>query len=449
MKTTPKGCVGSSATDERRAYAAKTMPSRYAAYVLALMVGINLLNYMDRWVGSAVAPLVQREFQLSDFSVGLLGSAFTLVYALSAVPFGVWADRGVRKHVIGTGIAIWSLATLLTGLTANYVQLFVTRAVLGVGEASYYPAGTSLLGDLFPRPVRGRVMSIWSAGTAFGIALGFAGGGLLAAAFGWRAAFFVTAAPGMVLALLAFGIKEPLRGAAELHGPRLADATDATVRTMWGLLRIRTLLWTIVAQTLLFFVIGGATYWLPTLLGRRFGMSVGEAGALSGGVIVLGGLIGTLVGGWLADWRRARSAAADLEVAIAGFTCAAVFVGAALVAPFALFVPAFLLSVIALYLYTGPFAAIGQNVVVPSLRASAVTVTLLIAHLFGDSYASAAIGWLSDALGSLQLALLIVSPTLLLLAAGAAALGLGSIRADTASMDRAWAAREAAAFTSR
>ena len=106
------------------------MPTRYAAYVLALMVGINFLNYMDRWVGSAVAPLIQAEFDLSDFSIGLLGSAFTLVYALSALPFGLWADRGVRRTVIGSGVAIWSVATLVTGLTTNFAQLFATRAAL-------------------------------------------------------------------------------------------------------------------------------------------------------------------------------------------------------------------------------------------------------------------------------------------------------------------------------
>src|SRR3984893_9266786 len=170
-------------------------PTRYAAYVLALMLGINGLKYMDRWVGSAVAPLIQAEFNLSDFSVGLLGSAFTLVYALGALPFGLWADRGVRRTVIGTGVAVWSLATLLTGFTTNFAQLFATRAALGIGEASYYPAGTSLLGDYFPRRLRGRVMAIWSAGPAFGIAAGFAGGGLLAVRFGWLVPFFVTAAP--------------------------------------------------------------------------------------------------------------------------------------------------------------------------------------------------------------------------------------------------------------
>lgn len=417
------------------------MPSRYAIYVLALMFGINFLNYMDRWVASAVAPLIQAEFNLSDFNVGLLGSAFTLVYAVGALPFGLWADRGVRKTVIVAGVSIWSVATLLTGLTTNFVQLFAMRALLGVGEASYYPAGTSLLGDLFPRQLRGRVMSIWSAGTAFGIAAGFAGGGLLAARFGWRPAFFVTAAPGLVLAALAFALREPLRGAAEAEGPRLSQVSEASLSRLFGLLRIATLRNTILSQTALFFVLGADAYWLPTLLTRRFGMTVAEAGTLSGAVIVVGGLVGTLLGGWLADWRRKRSARADLEVSIAGFVAAAVLVAVALVAPAEWFVPVFLLAVVALYLYSGPFTAIGQNVVVPSLRGSAVTISLLIAHLFGDSYAAAAVGLLSDAFGSLQAALLIVSPGLLLLAAALAALALRSIESDTTAMDRDWSTR--------
>jgi MFS transporter, Spinster family, sphingosine-1-phosphate transporter len=421
--------------------------SRYAIYVLALMFGINFLNYMDRWVGSAVAPLIQAEFGLSDFNIGLLGSAFTFVYAVGALPFGLWADRGLRKNVIAAGVAIWSAATLVTGLTTNFLQLFISRAVLGIGEASYYPAGTSLLGDCFPREKRGRVMSIWSAGSAVGIAVGFAGGGLLAARFGWRAAFFFTAAPGLLFALLAFRLREPLRGAAEHQGPRLHHVRDASLSNMLRLLRIATLRNAILAQTALFFVLGADAYWLPTLLTRRFGMSVAEAGTLSGAVIVVGGLLGTLLGGYVADWRRKRSPRADLEVSIAGFVLAAVLVALALIAPAAWFVPVFLLAVVAIYLYSGPFTAIGQNVVVPSLRGSAVTVTLLIAHLFGDSYAAAAVGLLSDAIGSLQMALLIVSPGLLLVAAALAALGLRSIGEDTRRMDRQWAERGTQAVT--
>src|SRR6202521_1198349 len=168
------------------------------------MVGINFLNYMDRWVAAAASPLIQKEFRLSDAQIGLLDSAFLLVYAAAALPFGYWADRGVRRTVVGVGVAIWSIATLFTGFARSFVQLFLSRAVLGIGEASYYPAGTSLLSDYFPKEQRGRAMSIWGAGSAVGIAVGFAGGGYVAEKFGWRRAFLFAALPGLVCALLAF-----------------------------------------------------------------------------------------------------------------------------------------------------------------------------------------------------------------------------------------------------
>src|SRR5260370_19620736 len=140
------------------------------------MAGINFLNYMDRYVGAAASPLIQKEFHLSDSQVGLLGSAFLLVYAVAAVPFGFWADRGVRKAVVAVGVAIWSLATLFTGFARSFPQLFVSRAVLGIGEAGYYPAGTSLLSDYFPTEQRGRTLSISGSRSTFRIAPGVSGG---------------------------------------------------------------------------------------------------------------------------------------------------------------------------------------------------------------------------------------------------------------------------------
>src|SRR3979490_839522 len=162
---------------------------------------------MGRDGGAAASPLIQKEFGLTDAQVGLLGSAFLLVYALAAVPFGYWADRGTRRTVVATGVAIWSRAALFTGCPRSFVQLFVSRAVLGIGEAGYYPAGTSLLSDYFPKEQRGRVMSIWGAGSTFGIAVGFAGGGYIGEKFGWRTAFFFAAIPGILFALLAFGLR--------------------------------------------------------------------------------------------------------------------------------------------------------------------------------------------------------------------------------------------------
>jgi len=414
------------------------------------MFGINLFNYLDRYVAASVAPMVKRELNLTDSEIGLFGTAFLLVYAIAAVPFGYWGDRGVRKNVIAVGVAIWSVATLLTGFARNYFQLFLSRAVVGIGEASYYPAGTSLMSDYFPKEQRSRVMSIWGAGSTVGIALGFAGGGYLADKFGWRAVFFIAGGPGLLFALLAYRMREPLRGAVE-RGPSLAKTADAGLKQFLELLRIPTLRATIIAQTLLFFVLASNAFWLPTVLQRRFELSATKAGLLAGVVIVVGGLIGTLAGGWLADKRALTTPRAHLEVGIAGFVAGAVLVTIAILSPLNIgpvpvFVPMFLLAVIALYLYAGPFTALSQNVVSPGLRASAVTLLLFIAHVFGDSHSPFDVGLLSDWLGgNLLLALLITSPTLLILAAVAAAMGLKTVKQDTERMEQDWAARGAEA----
>ncbi|HEY4915089.1 MAG TPA: MFS transporter [Candidatus Dormibacteraeota bacterium] len=424
------------------------MTRGYARYVLVVMVGINFLNYMDRYVGAAASPLIQKEFHLSDTQVGLLGSAFLLVYAVAAVPFGYWADRGVRKTVVAAGVAIWSVATLFTGFARSFPQLFVSRAVLGIGEAGYYPAGTSLLSDYFPKEQRARTMSIWGAGSTFGIAVGFAGGGYIAEKFGWRSAFFFAAVPGILFALLAFTLREPLRGSAESIGHAMERMHDASLRKFLDLMRIRTLRATILSQTLLYFVLASNAFWLPILLTRRFDLSVGRAGLLAGVVLVAGGLIGTLAGGWIADRRALKNPAAHLQVGITGFLLGAVFITIALIAPLnvgpiPVFVPAFVLAVVCLYLYSGPFTAVAQNVVSPGLRAGAVTMLLFISHVFGDSHSTFDVGWISEHVGSLQLALLITSPTLLVLAAIIAATGLRSVKGDVNTMESEWAARSA------
>lgn len=426
----------------------------YARYVLAVMVGINFLNYMDRYIGASVAPSIQKELHISDAAVGFLGTAFLLVYALAAVPFGIWGDRGARKTVIGVGVAIWSVATLLTGFARNYAQLFLTRGVVGVGEASYYPAGTSLLSDYFPKEQRSRVMAIWGAGATLGIAIGYAGGGIVAEKLGWRAAFFFAAVPGLAFALLAFTMREPLRGAVEQTGKAVARTTEASVGKFIELLKIPTLRATILSQTLLFFVLASNAFWLPTYLQRRFEMSSGTAGLLAGGVIVAGGLVGILAGGWIADRRALHNPGAHLEVGIAGFVAGAILIAIALLSPqLSVFVPFFFLTVVCLYLYQGPFAAVAQNVVSPALRASSVTLLLFISHVAGDSHSPFDVGLLSDHLNqNLEAALLITSPTLLIGAAIAAATGLRTVARDTRKMEEEWAReteRSAAELVSR
>src|SRR5438552_10719391 len=198
---------------------------------------------------------------------------------------------------------------------------------------------------------------------------------------------------------------------------------------------------TIAAETALFFVLGGASSGLPAYLEGRFALEIGPAGTLAGGVVVVGLLAGSLLGGTIAD-RLAirRRMASNLPVGIAGFILGAVFVALALVMPsLVLFIPMFLLGAASLYLYNGPYTAVKQNVVLPTVRATAVTVALLIEHLLGDSYAPWAIGKVSDALHDLRLALLILLPPLLLLAALLAATGLRHEEPDAQPMEARWA----------
>ena len=414
----------------------------YARYVLAVMVGINFFNYMDRYLAASVAPAIQKELHVSDAAIGFLGSAFLLVYALAAIPFGIWGDRGTRKTVIGIGVAIWSIATLFTGFARTFAQLFLSRAVVGIGEASYYPAGTSLISDYFPKEQRSRVMAIWGAGATVGIAVGYAGGGIIADKIGWRPAFFFAAAPGLLFATLAFTLREPLRGAAEQSGRAIAHTAEASTKKLLELLKIPTLRATIIAQTFLYFVLASNAFWLPTYLQRRFEMTSGKAGILSGGVIVAGGLIGILAGGWLSDRRAKKTPRAPLEVGIVGFLAGAVLITVAILSPqLPIFIPFFFLTVICLYLYQGPFTAVAQTVVSPALRASSVTLLLFIAHVAGDSHSPYDVGLISDHLGGLQTALLITSPTLLVAAAIAAATGLRTVKKDIETMEDEWAGR--------
>src|SRR5437588_7052344 len=143
-----------------------------ARFAFSILFLVNILNYADRYVLSAVLPSIKHEFHLTDFHGGLLISAFLIVYALSALPLGVWADRSIRKNIVALCVGIWSVATVLAGFTRNFTQIFSVRAVLGIGEAGYAPASLSLLGDFFAKAKRGRILSYWSAGTLIGAAIG-------------------------------------------------------------------------------------------------------------------------------------------------------------------------------------------------------------------------------------------------------------------------------------
>src|SRR5260370_26426539 len=150
---------------------ARSQAGTYARRVLWVMFAINFLNYMDRFILPSALSSIKKDFQLSDFQLGTLATAFTLVYALAALPFSLWADRGIRKNVVALGVGLWSLATLLTGAAGNFASLFASRAAVGIGEAGYYPAGTPPLVDYHPPPRRALLLGLWYVGAPLGAAV--------------------------------------------------------------------------------------------------------------------------------------------------------------------------------------------------------------------------------------------------------------------------------------
>ncbi len=204
---------------------------RHARAALIILTLINLFNYIDRYVMAALLESIKKsELHLTDQQIGLLATGFLVVYALTSPVFGMLGDRGRRSRLIAAGVGIWSIGTMLGGIARNFLALFLGRATVGVGEAAYGSIAPAVLADHYPKSQRGRVMSIFYVAIPVGAALGFIIGGMVDAAFGWRAAFFVAGAPGLVLAYLLTRLPEPVRGAHD-------DPSDAAAIPHGGAMR--------------------------------------------------------------------------------------------------------------------------------------------------------------------------------------------------------------------
>src|SRR5579884_137363 len=424
-----------------------TKPSRQQArFAFTVLLLINILNYADRSVLAAVLPKLQVDLQLSNTELGLLASSFLLVYAIATLPLGIWADRSPRKRIVALCVGIWSIATALAGLARNFVQLLVLRSLLGIGEAGYAPASLSMLGDYFPRAQRGRVMALWSIGNLIGTALGLILGGLIADAFGWRWAFYVIGIPGLVSALLVWRATEPVRGAFE--GEEDVDSASSTTyghgslgKNFWlvarKLLQIPTYRILLGAFIFCFFTIGSASVWIPSYFVETFKLSVSQAGAMTGGMLAGGSLVGTLLGGWLADSLQRHRPQGRLLVAtyafLLGAPCTLVALSIHTLTPFVI---VFTVAIVCLSLCVGPLNAVIQDIVTPDIRATAIGLALLLAHLFGDAASPLIIGALADQTSSLGLALLLTAPPCLLIAGLICLGGLRTVARDMKAMEK-------------
>src|SRR5215212_3468649 len=180
-----------------------------SGYALAVLFAINLMNFFDRQLLGGVGEGIRREWALSDTALGLLGTVFTLLYAVVGLPLGRLSDRVERRKILAGGVFLWSVLTATSGIARSFSQLIVARLGVGVGEATCSPASTSLIGDLVRPTERARAIAIWMLGLPLGLGLANGAGGWILQNWGWRKAFLVAAAPGVLCAIAALLIHEP------------------------------------------------------------------------------------------------------------------------------------------------------------------------------------------------------------------------------------------------
>jgi predicted MFS family arabinose efflux permease len=361
---------------------------------------LNTLNFFDRNVLSAVVEPLRREWGLRDAQIGWIGTAFTLLYAVVGLPLGRLADSTRRTWLLGGGALLWSAMTALSGLATGFASLFASRLGVGVGEAVCAPAAVSLIGDLFPSERRGRATAIFMLGLPVGLGLSYAVGGAVAQAWGWRAAFFVAGLPGLALGALCLALPEPPRGTAEPHpiGARRRSGSAVAL-----LAHTPTLAWIIVSGALHNFNMYALATFVPALLSRHHGLSVREAGALSGLMFGVFGGLGLMAGGWIGDRAAARKEGGRLAVSTAALALSVPLLVLFLEQPRGemgralLFVcPALLL----MYLYYAPVYATIQDVVEPARRGTAMAVYFFAMYVMGASLGPVGTGHLSDRLAA-------------------------------------------------
>jgi MFS transporter, Spinster family, sphingosine-1-phosphate transporter len=356
-----------------------------------LLIGLNLLNYIDRYILPGAQPLIQREFGATDQQMGALTTAMFVFYMIAAPLTGWLGDRCRRKPLIIAGAVLWSLATLGTVWVHGYWTFYMRQAFVGIGEATFSIFAPAILADFYPERDRNRILSIFYLAIPVGAALGYLAGGVMGSAWGWRTPFFICAIPGLVIAALYAGFgREPVRGFSD----RVRATTDRA--TVGGLFRNRAFLTATMGLATLTFAMGGISAWVPTFLHRTVGMSVAHASVTVGAITVIDGIAGTLTGGWIAQmWLRTNYRALYLVSfwsVVLTLPCGLMlFFG-----PRAWAVPSLFAAEFFLFLNTGPLNAAIVNSVSAPVRATAISINLFCIHFFGDTFSPQIIGAISD-----------------------------------------------------
>lgn len=365
-----------------------------AGFVLTMLMLAYMLNFIDRTIIGSLAEPIKAELHLSDAQVGLMsGLAFALFYCSLGIPIARLAETRSRVTIISAAIAIWSAMTALCGLAQNFVQLFLARVGVGIGEAGCTPPAHSLIADYFPPERRATAYGIYSLGIPLGALFGAVAGGWIAHHFGWRAAFMIVGLPGVILALaIKLTVREPVR-----VRPRAAEAPPplaAVVARFWRTKRLRHVA---IANSLIAFTgFGLVVFAIPFLL-RGTDLDLFQAASGYGVIYGLASFAGTSLGGMIADRIAARSKLDRLVVpGLALVAAAPLYIAAIYSSSLVLLAVLVVAATVARDLHVGPALGAVQNGFPDPMRARASAVLLLVMNLVGLGLGPLAIGWISD-----------------------------------------------------
>jgi len=360
--------------------------------VLAILTSINLLNYIDRFVFPAVSESIKHSpLAPTDTQIGLGSTAFLAVYLLAAPFFGIVGDRANRMRWVAGGIFLWSAATALGGLARTMPELIGARSLVGIGEAAYSAIGPAILADYFSEKTRGRAFAIFFAAAPVGAALGYGIGGFVDAHWGWRQAFFVAGAPGLLVGWLLLGLRAPMKTAMT------PTPSGSVMRSYSYLLRDAQYRLTVLGYAAYTFAVGGIAAWMPVFVQRAHGLSSAVANSQLAIMLVVTGIVGSLGGGWIGDRLLRKQREAYLWLSAATTLLAAPLAWIALTtANTTVYLVTLFAAELLIFTCTAPINSKLIDMVPPAMRAAAMALCICTIHLLGDVPSPTLIGWISD-----------------------------------------------------
>ena len=406
-------------TEDRTGY---LFSRRYSDYVFMLLFLLYMFDYIDRMIVTSMFTSIEKDWGITHTQSGLLISAVYWAIVILTFPISILVDRWSRTKTIGVMAIMWSFATAICALTGNFVQLFMARMLIGVGEAGYAPGGSAMISGLYPIDRRARMMGLWNASIPVGSAIGVLLGGIIAVKLGWKHAFGIVAIPGMIVAILFLFVKDYKTVDLSFYDKNSNRIKMERKDMIKEFISKPSVLFTYFGMAAVVFVTTSMLTWLPTYFEKMRNIPQETAGKMASSVMVLA-LVGAPLGGYLTDrWRKTKENARLMFPALSTLLTSIVLLMALAILKGTVQYIAFLIFGILIMSFISGAASVTQDVIHPGLRATSYAIAVVVQNLLGASTAPVVMGKIYD-LTNIQTALSIL-PIILFI--GALLFWLGS-----------------------